>query len=63
NNYCIQTEVLAASFRNSAQVTECLMAGADILTVPAAILLGVADHPLSDEGMTAFVADSKVFEK
>ncbi len=63
NNYCIQTEVLAASFRNSAQVTECLMAGADILTVPAAILMGVADHPLSDEGMTAFVADSKVFEK
>jgi len=63
NNYRIKTEVLAASFRNSVQVTECLLAGADILTVPAAILMGVADHPLSDEGMVAFVADSKVFEK
>ena len=63
NNYRIQTEVLAASFRNAAQVMECLLAGADILTVPAPILMGVADHPLSDEGMLAFIADSKVFDK
>ncbi len=61
--YRIKTEVLAASFRNAAQVMECLLAGADILTVPAAILMGVADHPLSDEGMKAFVADTKVFDK
>lgn len=63
NAYRIRTEVLAASFRNAVQVTECLLAGADILTVPAPILMGVADHPLSDEGMQAFVADSKVFDK
>ncbi len=63
NNYRIKTEVLAASFRNPVQVTECLLAGADILTVPANLLMGVADHPLTSEGMTAFVADSKVFEK
>jgi transaldolase len=63
NNYRIQTEVLAASFRNAVQVTECLLAGADILTVPAPILMGVADHPLSDEGMKSFVDDSKVFDK
>ncbi len=63
NNYRIQTEVLAASFRNAVQVTECLVAGADILTVPAPILMGVADHPLTDEGMVAFVNDSKVFDK
>ena len=63
NTYRIKTEVLAASFRNSVQVTECLVAGADILTVPAPILMGVADHPLTDEGMVAFVDDSKVFDK
>ncbi len=63
NTYRIKTEVLAASFRNAVQVAECLMAGADILTVPAPILMGVADHPLSDEGMAAFVEDSKVFDK
>lgn len=62
-SYRIKTEVLAASFRNAAQVMECLLAGADILTVPAPLLMGVADHPLSDEGMKAFVADSKVFDK
>jgi transaldolase len=62
-SYRIKTEVLAASFRNATQVMECLLAGADILTVPAPILMGVADHPLSDEGMAAFVADAKVFDK
>ena len=60
-NYQITTEVLAASFRNQVQLTECLLAGADILTVPAQILSTVADHPLSDEGMKAFVEDSKAF--
>lgn len=63
NNYRIHTEVLAASFRNAVQVTECLVAGADILTVPAPILMGVADHPLSDEGMKSFFEDSQVFDK
>ena len=63
NNYRIKTEVLAASFRNAVQVTECLLAGADILTVPAPLLMGVTDHPLTSQGMAAFVEDSKVFEK
>jgi len=62
-NYDIHTEILAASFRNFAQVSECLLAGADILTVPAPILQKVADHPLTDAGMTSFVEDSKVFDK
>jgi transaldolase len=60
-NYRIKTELLAASIRNPAQLTECLLAGADIVTVPAAVLAGVADHPLSDEGMTGFAADAKTF--
>ncbi len=60
-NYQITTEVLAASFRNEVQVMECLLAGADILTVPANILATVADHPLSDAGMKSFVEDSKAF--
>jgi transaldolase len=62
-NYRITTEILAASFRNQVQLTECLLAGADILTVPANVLATVADHPLSDEGMAAFAADSKAFGK
>ncbi len=62
-NYDIHTEILAASFRNFSQLTECLLAGADILTVPANILQKVADHPLTSEGMKRFYEDSKVFEK
>jgi transaldolase len=60
-NYRITTEILAASVRTPAQLTECLVAGADILTVPAALLAGVADHPLSDEGMKAFAKDARAF--
>jgi transaldolase len=60
-NYGITTEILAASIRNPVQVTECLLAGADILTVPANVLATVADHPLSDSGMVGFLEDSKAF--
>lgn len=63
SNYRIRAEILAASFRNDVQVAEALLCGADILTVPAPILMRVASHPLTDEGMKAFVADSKAFEK
>jgi len=62
-NYQITTEVLAASIRNPVQLPECVLAGADILTVPAPVLATVADHPLSDEGMKSFVEDSKAFGK
>ncbi len=62
-NYDIRTEILAASFRNSVQIPEALQAGADILTVPGEILMGVADHPLSDAGMKSFVEDAKTFGK
>ncbi len=62
-NYDIQTEILAASFRNFSQLTECLLAGVDILTVPANILNSVTEHPLTWLGMESFFEDSKVFVK
>lgn len=62
-NYDIHTQVLAASFRHFAQLSECLLAGADILTVPANLLQMVADHPLTTAGMESFFADFKAFEK
>jgi len=61
-NYDIKTELLAASFRNFAQLTECLLAGADILTVPADILQKVSEHPITTMGMATFFEDSKVFD-
>jgi len=62
-NYGIRSEILAASFRNFSQLTEVLIAGADILTVPAKILEQVANHPLSDEGMVRFNDDAQTFQK
>ena len=59
--YDIQSEVLAASSRNSAQISEAVLAGVDILTVPSELLLKVADNPLSEEGMATFVAESRAF--
>ncbi len=63
SNYEIKTEILAASYRNDVQVQESLLCGADILTVPAPILMRVADHPLTEEGFKAFYEDSKAFGK
>jgi transaldolase len=62
-NYDIHTEILAASVRNGAQLSELLLAGVDILTVPANLLQGVADHPLSSAGFARFDADAKAFEE
>ena len=62
-NYDIHCEILAASFRNFAQVSECLLAGADILTIPTQVLENVPFHPLTQAGMKTFVEDSKVFDK
>ena len=51
----------SASFRNFSQISEVLLAGADILTVPAGILTRVADHPLTQAGMLSFDSDAKTF--
>ena len=62
-NYDIHSEILAASVRNFAQLSELLLAGADILTVPAHVLRRVPDHPLTTQGMAAFFDDSKAFDE
>lgn len=53
----LQTEILAASIRHPRHVTECALAGADVATVPPAVLRSLAKHPLTDKGLDAFVAD------
>ena len=53
----IQTEVIAASIRNTMHVTECALAGADIATVPYKILMQMVNHPLTDQGIVKFQND------
>ncbi len=53
------TEILAASIRHPRHVTDAALAGADIATVPPAILKQLVNHPLTEKGLAQFVADWK----
>jgi transaldolase len=60
DNYpALQTEILAASIRNANHVKESALAGADVATVPPAVLKGLASHPLTDKGLEMFLSDWK----
>jgi transaldolase len=51
------TEVIAASIRNPMHCTYAAMAGADVATVPYAVLMQMIQHPLTDIGIKRFLAD------
>ena len=57
NIHGIETEIIAASVRNPIHVTDCALAGADIATVPYAVLEQMTKHPLTDAGIEKFQAD------
>lgn len=59
DNYGYETEIIAASVRNPVHVTECALAGADIATVPYAVIEQMTKHPLTDQGIAKFQADYK----
>jgi transaldolase len=53
----LQTEVLVASIRDPIHLIEAAKLGADVATVPPAVLRKLAQHPLTDKGLAAFLAD------
>ena len=55
----IETKIIAASVRNSVHVTDCALAGADIATVPYAVIEAMTKHPLTDAGIEKFQKDYK----
>lgn len=57
--HAISTEIIAASIRNTIHVIECARAGADIATVPYAVLEQMCVHPLTTAGIEKFQADYK----
>jgi transaldolase len=57
DNYGFETEILAASIRTVNHVKEAALIGADVITAPAAVLRKLADHPLTDNGLAAFLKD------
>ncbi|MBN1956138.1 MAG: fructose-6-phosphate aldolase [Anaerolineae bacterium] len=57
DNYGFDCYVLAASIRHPAHVTESLLAGADIITLPFGVLQKMIRSPFTDAGLERFLAD------
>jgi transaldolase len=58
DNYAdLSTEILAASIRHPIHVLEAAKLGADVATMPPAVLRQLAHHPLTDKGLEGFLAD------
>lgn len=55
----IEAEIICASVRSPIHVMDCALAGADIATVPYAVLEQMTKHPLTDAGILKFQADYK----
>ncbi len=53
----IPVEIIAASIRHPRHVIDSALAGADIATVPFAVLEKCFRHPLTDSGIERFLAD------
>ncbi len=57
DNYGYRTKILAASIRSVNHVRDAAKIGADVATLPPAVLRKLAEHPLTDKGLEIFLAD------
>jgi transaldolase len=63
-NFGFNTQVLAASLRNTTHVIEAAKMGAHIGTLPYKVIDALFDHPLTDKGLAQFLQDyAKVFQE
>ena len=63
DNYGFETKIIAASIRNPIHVLESALAGADLATMPFAVLEKMVKHPLTDIGLKKFLDDWKKVPK
>ncbi|MDE0209464.1 MAG: fructose-6-phosphate aldolase, partial [Boseongicola sp.] len=56
-NYGFETQILAASIRSVNHMTEAARIGADVATAPPGVIKKMAEHPLTDKGLSAFLDD------
>jgi transaldolase len=57
DNYAFDTEILVASVRHPIHILESARIGADVMTAPPAVIKALFNHPLTDKGITGFMAD------
>jgi transaldolase len=55
----IETRIVVASIRNPIHVIEAGLMGAEIVTIPPAVLEQMVKHPLTDKGIAQFLEDAK----
>jgi len=56
-HYGYETEIIVASVRHPMHVVDSALLGADIATIPPAVIKKLVAHPLTDKGLAAFLAD------
>ncbi len=59
DNYLFDTEILVASVRHPTHVLESALIGADVATMPPAVIKALFKHVLTDKGIEGFTADWK----
>jgi len=57
DNYDFATEILVASVRNPIHALESAKIGADVMTAPPSVIWQMFKHPLTDNGIAAFLKD------
>ena len=57
HSHSLHTKILVASVRNPLHVVEAARLGAHVVTLPAKVLKQMAQHPLTDKGLEAFLKD------
>lgn len=59
SNYGFKTQIIVASVRNPLHVVDAARLGADIATIPFAVIEQLVKHPLTDIGIQRFLEDYK----
>ena len=57
DNYAFETEILVASIRHPIHVLESARIGADVATMPPAVVRALFKHVLTEKGIEGFLAD------
>jgi transaldolase len=57
DNYAFDTQILVASVRSPMHVLESAKIGADVMTAPPSVIRQLFKHPLTDNGIRAFLDD------
>ena len=57
DKYPFKTEILVASVRHPVHVLQAAKIGAHVATMPPSVIRALANHPLTDKGLAAFLDD------